>query len=369
MSQLDLGNYPGKPVPLGTAKTDEEAALVEARRLAEFVPLPAEIEPALNFTYGFNQSRTFTDVSQQPISRELTLGRDVFETTAPGFISGYYSEARTNAVANLSWQLNNFTLLFTDPTAAKNAVPALGDKHFQVLGEKYQRTQLENYPDAYAFWSPEYHSLFAWHSFGHIATLTIIRDHLNHQIGSEDLTGMQAKAEKVVAAMPGRLSKFTPTSREQWGTLDRDIDGMLAMTVPATNDSVTNKVTIPAVYEKHGALQISPDTNADKKLFDETGVDLAAFNGGALYRTKDPESARLLADHRAHFGRMFVVAPSPTGLPTATCHESREQFRGASPRYHCSVSFGRYAANIAANQLTDAHQRISAQYSLLANGK
>lgn len=369
LSLLDVGNYPSKPVRLGTVKTDDEAALVEARRIAEVMPLPTEIDPALNFTNTYNQSRTFTDVSRYPLSRDLLMSREDFTASAPGFVSGYYTEARTDLNTNLSWSFNNFTLLFTDTDAATKAVPTLGAKHQEALGAEYQGTRLAQFPEAHAAWTPRYDSLYVWHSVDQFLVLTIIRDYLSDQIGADDLPGMQARAEKVIAAMQPRLSKFTPTPRDKWGTMDRDIDGMLAMTVPAANDSVTDGATVPAAYEKHGALQVSPDIADDQKLFDETGVDVASFNGGELYRTKNAESAQSLASRRNQRGRMFALAPSPPGLPSAKCHENREEFRGANPRFYCTISFDRYAAQISANQLTDAHQRISAQYSLLANSK
>ncbi|MFD4460719.1 hypothetical protein [Nocardia sp. NPDC058480] len=369
LSRLDVGNYPSKPVPLGMAKTDDEAALVEARRIAEVMPLPIDIDPALNFTNRFNQSRTFTDVSQYPLSRDLLMSREDFNTFAPGFISGYYTEGRTNFNTNLSWSLNNYTLLFTDAEAAKKAVGALGAKHQEILGVNYEGTRLARFPESHAVWTPRADAIYVWHSVDKFLVLTIIRDTLSDQIGSDDLPGMQARAEKVIAAIQPRLSKFTPTPRDKWGTLDRDVDGMLAITVPATNDSVTNSATIPTAYQKYGALQVSLNITEDQKLFDETGVDVAAFNGGELYRTKNADSAQLFEKRRGERGRMFIVAPSPPGLPSAKCHENREKFRGTNPRYYCTISFGRYAAEISANQLTDAHQRISAQYSLLANSK
>ncbi|MFE5478960.1 hypothetical protein ACFQ9R_24860 [Nocardia sp. NPDC056541] len=351
------------------AKTDEEAALVEVQRLAEVAPLPTEIDPELNFTFKFDQSRTFTDVSKSSIARELLMSQDEFNATAPGFLAGYYSEARTNPNANLSWQLKNFTLLFTDADAAKRAVPAVGEKHRHALGDKYQGTNLAKYPEAHATWTSLFDTLYVWHSFDRFLILTVINDKVSDQIGSPDLPGMQAKAEKSIAAMSTRLAKFTPTPRDKWNTLNRDVDDMLAMTVPAINDTQANSVTIPAVYETHGALQVSPKIADDQRLFDETGVDLASFNGGALYRAKDAKSAQQLAERRSQLGRMFIVAPSPEGLPSAKCHENREKFRGVDPRYYCTISFDRYAAQISANQLSDAHQRISAQYSLLANSK
>ncbi|MFD6397837.1 hypothetical protein [Nocardia sp. NPDC060249] len=369
LSKLEMGNYPSKPIPLGMAQTDDEAALAEARRIAEVMPLPTEIDPALNFTNRFNQSRTFTDVSHYPLSRDLLMSREDFNIFAPGFVSGYYSEGRTNFNGNLSWTLNNYALLFTDAEAAKKAVPSLGAKHQEILGANYEGTRLARFPEAHAVWTPRSDAIYVWHSVGQFLVLTVVRDNLSDQIGSDDLPGMQARAEKVIAAMTPSLSKFTPTPRDKWTSLDRDVDGMLAMTVPATNDSVTDGATIPSAYQKHGALQVSLNITEDQRLFDETGVDVAAFNGGELYRTKNAESAQLLEKRRGERGRMFVAAPSPPGLPSAKCHENREKFRGVNPRFYCTISFGRYAAQISANQLTDAHQRISAQYSLLANSK
>ncbi|MFE3545497.1 hypothetical protein ACFXK0_21245 [Nocardia sp. NPDC059177] len=369
LAALEVGNYPTEAVALGKATTDEQAALVEAQRLAEVVPLPREIDPALNYARQFNQSRTFTDVSIPPISRELLLSRERFDAVAPGFISGHFSQARTHANANLSWEMANYILLYSDADAAKQAVPAIAAEHRQALGDKYTETRIDKYPDARATWTSTYDALYVWHSIGRFLILTVINDHLSEEIGADDLPGLTAHASQVIGALPAGLEKFQPTPREQWSTLDRDIDGLLSMAVPAANDGGATGTTVPAVYQRRGALHVAQVTDKDEALFDETGVDLVAFNGGALYRAKDPASAQLLADRRAQLGRLYVIAPGPTGLPSANCHESREEFRGSTPRFHCSIAVGRYAAEIGANQLADAHQRISAQYALLAEAE
>ncbi|WP_278264954.1 hypothetical protein [Nocardia sp. AG03] len=366
---LDVGNYPTTPVPLGKATTDEQAALVEAQRLAEVVPLPHEIDPALKYARMFNASRTFTDISAPPLSRELLMSRENFDAVAPGFISGHFSQGRTHENANLSWEMANYVLLYSDADSAKRAVSAVAAEHRRELGDDYTEARIDKYPDARATWTSKYDALYVWHSTGRFLVLTVVNDHLGNQIGADDLPGSTAHATKIMDALPAGLEKFAPTPRDQWNTLDRDIDGLLASAVPAANDGAATGTTVPAVYRRHGALHVAQNTEVDEALFDETGVDLVAFNGGALYRAENPAAAQLLADRRAQLGRLYVVAPSPAGLPSANCHESREEFRGSTPRFHCSLAVGRYAAEIGANQLADAHQRISAQYALLAEAE
>ncbi|MFC9998499.1 hypothetical protein [Nocardia sp. NPDC127526] len=143
-----------------------------------------------------------------------------------------------------------------------------------------------------------------------------------------------------------------------------DPDGMLARALPTVADDQSQR-GVPGVYDRQGGLQVSLAPDIDTALFQETGVDRVSWRGNFVYRAQDAAGAAKIVVAHSETSRKFRPAESPANLPNALC---REYFGSKYDiAYYCFVSHGRYAASVAANQLLDAQQRISAQYALLVN--
>ncbi|QIS09055.1 DUF7373 family lipoprotein [Nocardia arthritidis] len=364
LSQLDVGNYPTKPQDLGKAKDLNQARLIDAARLASYVPLPMEIDSSLRFEPPGSAVRTFIDPESAALDGRAVIHRDLFAQDAKGFMFGFTGTGMSDKVEKLALQLDTVVMVFTDDEAAKYAARALGERE-NARDSDNQPAALPKYPEAYTFWQPKYSSLLSWFATGRFVIFSTVWDHVGMATGFGDESILTTLAEKNLDIVPNRLKGFTPTPDDKWAEVPADIDGMLGRTVPSLNAG-TDRLGDPAVYDGHSGLHISSQPGEDEKLFDDLGVDKVAFNGGLLYRTRNAAAARRLVDAHAKVGKLFRPTAAPKGLPQAKCseyHGLREQ----RVRFDCSIAVGRYAAEIWANQRADAYQRISAQYALLAN--
>ncbi|MEV0540246.1 DUF7373 family lipoprotein [Nocardia salmonicida] len=367
VEKIDAGNYPTKPIDPASLGDATGPRVIEAERLADQIPLPTDIFPELNFSYGYDKVRIFTKPDAFTISRVLNLTPEEFSAATPRFITGFRSSARSDKNLRLSYEVENLVMLFSDDQAAKNAAIELGKDKPGSEPDKYLDTSIAKYPDARVFWSPEYSTLHSTAASGRFVIYTYVSDRLAQEISTPNLSSMAQKAERSIEVIGSRLSSFVPTPQDKLDSLPRDVDGILGMTVPAANNSAVYPIE-PAAYRVPGALHVSNRINEDKKLFDELGVDLVAYNGGFLYRTRDSEAAAELVENRSTLGKLYTLTASPPGLPASKCYE----YQGTSTsivRFECSIASGRYAATISANQLADAHQRVSAQYLMMTTGK
>ncbi|MEU4646095.1 DUF7373 family lipoprotein [Nocardia fluminea] len=367
IGKIDAGNYPTKPIDAASLGDATGPRAIEAERLADHVPLPTEIFPELGYTYGYDKVRIFTEPDAFAISRVLNLDPNQFIAATPGFVTGFRSSARSDKSLRLSYEVDNLVMLFSDDQAAKNAAAELGKHKPGSDPTKYLDASFAKYPEARVFWSPDYATLHSSAASGKFVIYTYVTDHLAHEVSQPDLPSMAQKAERSIEVIGSRLRGFVPTPQDMMNSLPRDIDGILGMTVPATNEHAVYPVE-PAVYKLPAALHVSDRINDDKALFEKLGVDLVGYNGGFLYRTRDSDAAAELVESRSVRGKLYIMASSPPGLPAAKCYE----YQGTSKaviRFECGIASGRYAATVSANQLTDVHQRVSAQYLMMTTGK
>ncbi|WP_225732325.1 MULTISPECIES: hypothetical protein [unclassified Nocardia] len=364
LSQLDVGNYPTKPQDLGKAKDLNQARLIDATRLAGYMPLPVEIDSSLRFKPPGSAVRIFTDPESPALDGRAVIYRDLFQQDAKGFLFGFTSSGMSDRVTNLATQLDTVVMVFSDNASATAAAHALGERE-RARDPANELISLTKYPEALTYWRPDYASMRSWFATGPFVVFNFIWDRAGQETGFSDRTVLTTLAEKSLDIVPGRLKAFEPTPPDKWAEVPADLDGMLGRAVPAANDE-TNRVGVPAVYDGHSGLHITDQPGADRQLFTELGVDRVAFNGGFLYRTKDVAAARRLVAAHADVGKLFRPTDPPKGLPQAKCTEYHG-LRQAKVRFYCNISVGRYAAEISANQRADAYQRISAQYALLAN--
>ncbi|MFE1593172.1 hypothetical protein [Nocardia sp. NPDC058705] len=365
--KIDAGNYPTGPIDAASLGDARGPRVIEAERLADQIPLPTDIFPELTFTYSYDKVRPFTKPDSFAISRVLNLEPSKFTAATPGFITGFRSSARSDKYRRISYEVENLVMLFSDEQAAKNAAAELGKNKPGSDPDKYLDTTIAKYPEARAFWSPEYASLHSSAPSGRFVIYSYISDHLANEVSAADLPSMAHKAERSIEVIGSRLRDFAPTPQDRWDSLPKDIDGILGMTVPAANEETLYPIE-PAVYRIPGFLHVSDRISEDKKLFEELGVDLVGYNGGFLFRTRDSDSAIELVKNRSARGKLYTLTSSPPGIPTAKCYE----YQGTSKsviRFECALASGRYAATISANQLADVHQRVSAQYLMLVAGK
>lgn len=366
LSQLDVGNLRTKPREFGTVTSLDQARGVEAMRLGNYVPLPLEIDP--NAIYPPTASsivRIFTDLSSLAVAARTDADASHLPEIAPGLVAGFVSTARIDPVPTISTELDNVVMMFSDDQAAATAAGTMAQAD-RESNTQQETVQIPKYPTAHAHYSTELSGqIRSWYATGRFVILTYIFDSVMSELETRDLPKLIGRIEKSIEVIAPRIAQFPATPTDQLLNLHVDDSGMLGMVLPTLNID-TAQPGVPGVYDGYGGLHITPDPGADKELFKTAGVDRVAWSGSYLYRADSPESAKTIVREHSNMGKFFQTTESPKNLPIAQC----KKYIGPYPntlKYYCFVSHGRYAAQVTAGQLADAHQRISAQYAILAN--
>ncbi|WP_225732328.1 MULTISPECIES: hypothetical protein [unclassified Nocardia] len=368
LSQLDVGNLPTKPRDLGVAKSLDQARLVQAMRLGNYVPLPVEIDPAVKYA-GPPLSgvvRIFQSLQSGAIVQRMDAKPDQFSSAETGLVAGFVTTGTSDKVPNLSYELDNLVMLYADEQSAAAAATAMEQADFQAMAGA-EPVQIGKYPQAHAHHAPGNPGLIrSWYATGQSVIFTYIFDNVMSRLHEQRLPQLVERVEKSIDAITPRVRQFPVTPTDQLLNTPIDLDGMLGRTLSTVTVDRSQR-GIPGVYDRHGGLQITLRPDLDIDQFEQAGVDRVAFAGGYVFRARDAKAAEKLAEQHALLGRRTKIAPSPKGLPAARCSELKSP-QPNYVRFMCVVRYDRYVAELAADQLTDVQQRISAQYAMLANG-
>lgn len=358
LAQLDVGNYPTQPRSLGTAKNPEQARMIEAERLANFVPLPSDIDPAF-VSANPSISKIFLE-PKGALGRIMDVSR--FAEAAPEFVAGFLSSAGS-APDNRGTDLVNAILIFPDEQKAAAAAAALERVDFEA-NNRNTPVQIPKYPAAHAHWQPQTQSIGSWFATGKFVIYTWVFDYVKIFLEKVDLPQLLTLVEKSLDTVVPAIGRFTPTPVDQLMTLPIDMDRMLDRTLPRPRED--SWVDPPGAYTGHGALHFTTDSAEDRRMIEAAGTDRYATDGTDLFRTRDAAAAIQLREERGGLSKKFRAAESPKGLPVARCKEYIGN-KTVVVRFYCSVAYDRYAAFAWSHQLLDAQQRISSQYALLVN--
>jgi len=361
VSKLDTGGYSTSPVTL-PKPTLEQARLSEGQRLASYLPLPMDIDPRLKYAVGAPQSTFgFTDEGAGTGLVSDNLGSD-----APGFIAGFGSDGQSDQDIQIALTLHYSVLIFSDNQSAAAGAKKLGGIQSSRRTAN-QPVTLDGHSDTQAFWLPTTDTLESFTPSGNFVLYISIVDFAVQQVGLSDLSELTALAMKTIAAVPPALKNFRPVSVDHLTSTDADHDGLIGHSLfQAAGPDAGGTI---GIYNQHGALLISTDPVIDRDLYAQTGTDWVVMNVGRLYRTRDPAAANSLANALSTVYRFYQESESPKNLPEARCIERKDGVVDVSngvPRFHCIVAYNRYVAEVWSEQIIDVHQRISAQYALLA---
>ncbi|MFG3617886.1 hypothetical protein [Nocardia sp. NPDC047654] len=360
LAQLDVGNYPTTPRALATAKNPEQARMIEAERLANFVPLSSDIDPAF-VSANPSIAKVFID-PKGSLGRIMQVSR--FAEAAPDFVAGFLSSAGS-APDNRGTDLVNAVLIFPDEQKAAAAAAALERVDFEA-NNRNTPVQIPKYPAAHAHWQPHEQSIGSWFATGKFVVYTWVFDYVKIFLEKVDLPPLLSLVEKSLDTVVPAIGKFTPTPVDQLMTAPIDMDGMLNRALPRPRED--SWIDPPGAYTGAGALHFTIDSAEDRRIIEAAGVDRYATDGTDLFRTRDADAAVQLREQRGGLSKKFRAAESPKGLPAAHCKEYIGN-KTVVVRFYCSVAYDRYTAFAWSHQLLDAQQRISAQYALLVNAK
>lgn len=360
LSKLDVGNYDTKPRQLGAVKTLEQARIIEAERLGDFVPVPLDIDPRFAHSNQF----VATVFTEPKFALGNAMAVDRFAEAAPDFVAGFQSYGRTEADSR-GIDLMNAVLIFPDEQKAVAAAEAL-ERVDHEASDRNTSVAIPKYPAAHAHWQPTQQSIGSWYATGKFVVYTWIYDYLKVYLEKVDLPALLALVQKSLDVVVPSIAKFSPTPPDKLMDRQIDLDGMLNRTIARPKeDSWLNP---PGAYHARTALHFVNDPPGTLRNIEKAGADRYASNGVDLYRARDAAAATALQKDIGGLTKRFKSSDSPANLPAADCHEyiGREAM---AIRFYCSVSYDRYAAFSASHQLLDAQQRISAEYALLVNTK
>ncbi|MFC6009657.1 DUF7373 family lipoprotein [Nocardia lasii] len=361
LASLDVGNYPTQPRQLGTVANISQARYIEAERLGDYVPTPADIDP--RFVHA---NPWIATVFLEP---DASLGKimavDRFTEAAPDFIGGFVSSGESEA-NNYGIELTNAVMIFPDEARAAAAATALEQLDFGYAPNN-QPIEIPGYPAARAHWQPDKQSIGSWYATGNLVVYTWIYDYPKiflHKVDRQALLDLVRRS--LDTAVPS-LARFTPTPTDKMLDLPRDRESMRARIAPRLEfDAWINP---PGVYAGMTARHFANDPVNVAKFVTDNGVDLYAIDGAELYRARDVAGAQAVRDELGGLTRKFTASAAPSNLPEARCKEYIGRQQRLTIRFYCAVSYDRYAAYVWSNQLLDAQQRISAQYALLVNAR
>ncbi|MBU3067987.1 hypothetical protein KO481_41550 [Nocardia sp. NEAU-G5] len=366
LARLDPGPYASQPKPFHTNDPRFVAGLFEAERMASYIPLPHEIDPALKYN-NTRSTQVFAGGNRTPVGMMYEwAARDPIDHDTHGLIGAFSSTGMSDEdYTALGYTVSNTVFLYPDADSASAAATEMAQAGFEPRKGPAQPAQLPRHPDVRAAWLPGQQVLTAWYPTGRFVLATVVYNQENQLLQVSDLPALEAPADRSLDAIPARLKDFPATPPDRLGAMALDPDGMLARSlVRPQQDDWTS---MPGVYDARGDLQLEADPDRYARVFAESGIDRVAYAGGTLVRARDYRGAQrfVMAESQDEFLRRQA---SPRGLPAAVCVKDLHPTFGLIP-YYCRVAHDRYAATVWSDQLLDAQQRIAAQYARLVRSK
>lgn len=345
------GPYPTTPRDLpATPSTDQQAALLEGRRIAGYLPVPTQIDAS----YKKNASlSTLPLKSASALSLLLTdPAPEVAERN--GMLAGFSSARSTSD----SKSMVVAALEFPDAAAATKAATALAEASHDKDSDSGKVT-VPGYPKA-AGW-------VGGRDPGSYAHAFLAQGAMVLYAWVDDDDGATAKTQpellgKIFKAETAAMASFKPAGKDGMAKLPTDVDGILAHTVPQSADNAT---VVDGLYTAAAELHFDTDPVETGRLFQAAGVDEVAQGRLTLYRAKDSTGA---AKIRAQFIEMMQASDSSwkpyqfTGdVPEISCIQ-----QALNSAYYCVAVNGRFAIEGYATSEPDLVQAFTAQTRLLA---
>ncbi|MCZ8382511.1 hypothetical protein O6P37_26940 [Mycobacterium sp. CPCC 205372] len=362
---LDAGNYSTAPrPPLGAAGSN--GAIIEAHRMADAVVGPWEVDPTLQ-----NRGTASTSVWRSTEAMGTSLPQNISTIAATrGFLTGFSTDRSSNAAPGSLTALQIAVMRFPSAEAATAAAaemarapqgpPGATDPPplLPVVGHAESLAVPSTAGDGSA-------TVAAYTPRGMFVLYTFARA----QDGNADtVTRLTTTA---LSLQKPRLDAFEPTPADRFAALPVDPDGVQVKTIPPAPGTL---MVTHGWWPARGVLHFSVDPLSSSALFADAGVVGVANGLVTVTQTRDAAGSSILmkgfADAAARRPEPRSVETDPVpGLATSKCFDGGEAASGApkigAPRFVCRFNVDRYVAEVASQQLPDAHQRAAAQYLLL----
>ncbi|WP_395309132.1 hypothetical protein V4U86_28215 [Mycobacterium sp. AMU20-3851] len=350
---LDAGKYPTAPrPPLGNAGDPHIGAIADAQRMADHVAGPWEadadlISPYLSTYYLLDTAVALTQFAPDGVAQQAG---------GHGFVNGFAS-ARQNTDKAV---MINAVFRFPDPAAATAAATDMNTAAAAqaIRGATPAPATIPGHPEAAASTYPftpaesdrEWAVVRSFTPHGPFVFMQLVQS-------VDGVDAATALIQKVIDVQGPRIDDFGPAPADALADVPLDPTGLLAKTLPAANSTAKTK---NAVYTRRGAMHFQSNPIGSKTLFTDTGVSAVAMGLTNVYEAKSPGLASMVVGSfdKEVAGQGATAAESVPGLPDSRCTARGKGF-------YCVAAAGRYAVEVNAETLPDAHQQMAAQYILL----
>lgn len=359
ITKLDSGNYPTTPIDVETTRSPHSGAALEAVRIGAVTPVPFDYDH--RFVYAqlrIDRAITGDKPAAYP-GTEFQSGKEAL-AAIPGVVAGWRTSGQRRDHFDAGRGISTMTQRFADSDQSRFAYEALG-RHTKGVPD-----EIPGYPDAQvrvAITKGVYVTQYmrAWLVRGDMLIHVEVTDPVSAHY---DVAANAEIVKRFFDKQLEMLEAYASTPVNEFDTLPLDVDGMMSRTLSVEKDT-TGRV-YPAQALEHLASRPDRLTPA----MSDAGVDYASFATGSVYRTSDPAAAiRYMAAEEADSTTdpKYTQVDSPPNMPGAHCYntEPGEKYTSSTPPI-CITTVGRFVIKSVGANIQDAHQRLAAQYKLLA---
>ncbi|MDH6243081.1 hypothetical protein [Mycobacterium sp. OTB74] len=363
---LGSGNFPVKPMgPLGTAGAPLTGALIDARRMADYVVGPWEVDPRMVLP---SPSRAM--VISDATSLGLVLPIPVANTVkSHNLIYGFSSDRQDPS----QWRLMNAVLRFADSASASAAAADLSQAVLALSPTLDHAVPIPGHPDAQA----NTYSYNLNTSPDQPVTVYSFTPHGSYVLCQLVYAPQQDQAAAAVGAtldaQQPRIDQFVPTDPAQFASLPVDPSGLLShtMSAPTYPDPPGIKPHDPKIgtYLPRAALHLQDDPAQMEPAFTAAGLQAMTFNQTTIYRVRDAAGASKLVSDLAAVTATTEVSAHPANavdfMPGSQCVQSERNPSADDSMYYCFAALNNLVIAVQDPNPTGARQETAAQYKML----
>ncbi|MEZ0052164.1 hypothetical protein ABIA30_003176 [Mycobacterium sp. MAA66] len=366
LNLLGSGNFPIKPVPtLGSAGSGAQGAMIDARRMADSVVGPWEVDPTMVVPTGARAM-----VVPDPAALADVLPAAVAAAALPyNLIYGFTSDRQNSTQGRLM----NTVLRFDNPAAAVAAAADMSAAATAEAPTVNHPAPIPGHPDARATTftynlDTDGNPPVTLYSFTPHGTYVLVQ--LAH---SETLDSAAALVRRTLDAQQPRIDQFVPADPANFPTLPVDPSGLLAhtMSAPTYPDPPGAKPYDPkiGIYLPHAALHFQDSPIDAQAAFAAAGMSEMTFNQTIIYRTRDAASATKLVDALSDIALRTEPSAHPANavdfLPGSRCVQSEHSAAADESNYFCFAALNELTIAVHDPDPTGARQETAAQYKML----
>ena len=397
---MDTGPYATTPTrPFGAVGADLQGrAMLEAHRIAEYTVGPWQADMALTAMPGLMLTNLISPYPNVEFLRSLeVLPPAVVDAVAKHRMVAGFSSLRLGGAelplpesldAPVRPGLQTVVIAFPDPPAAVAAATDMADRDPGPSGgSNPQRVEVPGHPDARAVSYEVDGDSTVVHSFTPVGTVVLVQF---AQAPTDTFITTGRFSPRAISLVQSALNKqkslikdYTPTPADKMADLPLDASGWLLARTLTTPDNRMPRIV--GAWKPRAWLHFEDDPINAAALFADAGVDWVAQRAATVYQTRNADAAETMLERftAAMSAMPSVAATSATpGLPRARCfrrtEESPASSSGAAPPgspeswlrvgwpVKCAAATERWVFTVYAETVSDAQQRISAQYRILA---